>query len=431
MEKLLIKNGNVVFYDRVEKNDLLIENGIIKKIAKNITENCKTINAEGLHVFPGLIDMHVHLREPGYEYKEDLLSGSKAAVKGGFSQICPMPNTKPICDTAAAVSYIKAREKEINLVKINPIGAITVGEEGNQLAEIGKMKKAGAVAISDDGKPVINTKMMRLAMEYAKDFNLICLSHSEDKSLSEDGVVNEGLNSTLTGLKGIPRAAEEIMVSREILLSDMLKVPVHICHISTEGSVNLIKQAKERGVKVTAESCPHYFSLTDNAITDFNPNTKVNPPLREERDKQAIIEGYRKGIIDVIATDHAPHHKDEKNIEYNVAAFGISGLETSFSLTITNLYQTGVLTLCEIAQVMSYNPAKILNLDGGEIKEGKIADIMLADIDKSYIIDTNKFLSKGKNSPFDNMKVSGEVQATIINGIIKYTGEKFNDRQTD
>jgi dihydroorotase len=425
MEKLLIKNGNLVFFDRVEKSDLLIEGNTISKISKNITDDCKMINAEGLYVFPGLIDMHVHLREPGYEYKEDILSGSRAAIKGGFTQICPMPNTKPICDTAATVSYIKAREKEIDLVKINPIGAITVGEEGNQLAEIGKMKKAGIVAISDDGKPVCNSKIMRLAMEYANDFNLICLSHSEDKTLSEDGVVNEGLNSTLTGLKGIPRAAEEIMVSREILLAEMLKIPVHICHISTEGSVNLIKQAKERGVKVTAESCPHYFSLTDDVIRDFNPNTKVNPPLREERDRQAILEGYRNGIIDVIATDHAPHHKDEKNIEYNIAAFGISGLETSFSLTITNLYKKSILTLPQIAKVMSFNPAKILNLEGGEIKEGKIADIMLADIDKSYIIDTSKFLSKGKNSPFDKMKVSGEVQLTIINGVIKYTGEKF------
>jgi len=425
MDKLLIKNGQVVFPDRVEKSDLLINGKIIEKIAVNIEENCKTINAEGLYVFPGLIDMHVHLREPGFEYKEDILSGSLAAVKGGFTQICPMPNTKPVCDSAAVVGYIKAREKEVNLVKINPIGAITVNEEGTQLSEIGKMKKAGIVAISDDGKPVTNSKIMRLAMEYASDFNLICLSHSEDKSLSEDGVVNEGLNSTLTGLKGIPRAAEEIMVSREILLSEMLNIPVHICHISTKGSVNLIKQAKERGVKVTAESCPHYFSLTDDAIISFNSDTKVNPPLREESDRQAIIEGYRSGVIDAIATDHAPHHKDEKNIEYNLAAFGISGLETSFSLAITNLYKTGVLTLFELARVMSYNPAKILNLEGGEIAEGKTADIMLADIEKSYIIDKDKFVSKGKNTPFDKMKVFEEVKATIVDGEIKYSGEKL------
>jgi dihydroorotase len=425
MEKLLIKNGNIVLKDCIKKGDILINGKAIEKIADCIDEKCTIINADNLYVFPGLIDMHVHLREPGYEYKEDILSGSRAAVKGGFTQICPMPNTKPVCDTAAAVSYINARAREVDLVKINPIGAITVGEEGNTLAEIGKMKRAGAVAISDDGKPVMNSKMMRIAMEYANDFNLICLSHSEDKTLSEDGVVNEGLNSTLTGLKGIPRAAEEIMVSREILLSEMLNIPVHICHISTEGSVNLIKQAKERGVKVTAESCPHYFSLTDDAIINFNADTKVNPPLREERDRKAIADGYRKGIIDVIATDHAPHHRDEKNIEYNLAAFGISGLETSFSLAITNLYKTGILSLNEIAKIMSFNPAKILNLDGGEIAEGKVADIMLADIEKSYIIDKDKFLSKGKNTPFDKTTVFGEVKMTIIDGIIKYTGENF------
>lgn len=425
MKKLLIKNGTVVFSGKIEKTDILVEDGFIKKIGANLkAEGAEIIDAAGKHIFHGLIDIHTHLREPGFEYKEDIESGSKAAVKGGFTEICCMPNTHPVCDNATVAKYIGYRAKEVGLCKVHPIGAITVGENGETLAEIGKMKQAGIVAVSDDGKPVENAKMMSNAIEYANGFDLVCMSHCEDKKLTDEGVVNEGINSTLTGLKGIPKTSEEVIVAREILLAESLNKPIHICHISTKGSVQLVKEAKARGVKVTAESCPHYFSATDDMILNFDTNTKVNPPLRERNDMEAIREGYKAGIIDVIVTDHAPHHNDEKNIEYNLASFGISGLETSFALTVTNLYKTGILGLTDIARVMCEKPAEILKLGDGKIKEGGAADLMIADLDKKYKIDVKAFLSKGKNSPFDGKEVYGEVYATIVDGDIKYIGGK-------
>lgn len=422
MSKLLIKNGTAVFTDSVKKCDILVDGDKIAKIAENIDEaGVKTIDASGLHVFPGLIDMHVHLREPGYEYKEDIASGSAAAVHGGFTQICCMPNTNPVCDNAAVVGYIVARGKEVGLCKVRPIGAITVGEKGEQLAEIGKMKDAGAVAISDDGRPVSDARVMRLAMEYASDFGLICLSHCEDKSLVDGGVVNEGYNSTLAGLKGIPRAAEESMIAREIILAETLQKRAHICHVSTKGGVQLLREAKARGVAISAETCPHYFTLTDDIVLSYDANTKVNPPVREKEDVEAIKEGLRDGTLDCIVTDHAPHHVDEKSVEYNLAAFGISGIETSFALSYTNLVRGGVLTLEQLSERMSTAPARILNLEGGELKEGGVADIMLADLNEKYVIDSKKFVSKGKNTPFDGTEVYGRVKYTIVDGKIKYS----------
>lgn len=418
---MIIRNGNVVLETGVEKKDILIENGKITKIAENIPANgSEEINANGLHVFPGLIDMHVHLREPGFEHKEDIESGSKAAVKGGFTQICCMPNTDPVADNKVVVSYIRHRSEEVGLCKVRPIGAITKGLKGEYLAEVGEMKKAGAVAISDDGKTVKNTRLMRLAMEYASGFNIKCLCHCEDIDLVDGGVVNEGFNSTLAGLKGIQRAAEDIIIAREIALAESLGVPAHICHVSTHSGVRLIRDAKKAGVKITAETCPHYFALTDDVITGFNTNTKVNPPIREEIDKQAIIEGLKDGTLDCIVTDHAPHHADDKNVEYNLAAFGISGIETSFALAITHLYKTGVLTLSEIADRMSTAPAKILDLDGGKIVEGGVADLMIANLDEEWVVDSDKFLSKGKNTPFNGHKVCGVVKYTIVDGDVKY-----------
>lgn len=422
MSKLLIKNGTVVFSDGVKKCDILIDGDKIAKISENIdAAGVKTIDASGLHVFPGLIDMHVHLREPGYEYKEDIASGSAAAVCGGFTQVCCMPNTNPVCDNAAVVGYIVARGKEVGLCKVRPIGAITVGEKGEQLAEIGKMKDAGAVAISDDGRPVSDARIMRLAMEYASDFGLICLSHCEDKSLVDGGVVNEGFNSTLAGLKGIPRAAEEIMIAREIVLAETLHKRAHICHVSTKGGVQLLREAKARGVAISAETCPHYFTLTDDIVLGYDANTKVNPPVREAEDVEAIKEGLRDGTLDCIVTDHAPHHVDEKSVEYNLAAFGISGIETSFALSYTNLVRGGVLTLEQLADRMSTAPARILNLEGGVLEEGRVADIMLADLNEKYVIDSKKFVSKGKNTPFDGTEVYGKVKYTIVDGKVKYT----------
>ena len=421
MSKLLIKGGTAVFVDKCEVCDILVDGKKIVKIAKNVEEKgAKVIDAKGLHVFPGLIDLHVHLREPGFEYKEDIASGSAAAVRGGFTQVCCMPNTDPVCDNAAVVGYIVARGREVNLCKVRPIGAITKGEKGEQLAEIGKMKEAGAVAISDDGRPVANARIMRLAMEYASDFGLICLSHCEDKDLVDGGVVNEGYNSTLAGLKGIPRAAEEIMLAREIILAETLGKRAHICHVSTKGGVQLLREAKKRGVAITAETCPHYFTLTDDVIMSFDANTKVNPPIREAEDVAAIKEGLKDGTLDCIVTDHAPHHKDEKNVEYNLAAFGISGIETSFSLSYTYLVKAGVLTLEQLADRMSTAPARILGLEGGALAEGAVADIMLADLNAKYVIDSKEFVSKGKNTPFNGTEVYGKVCCTIVDGDVKY-----------
>ena len=421
MSKLLIKGGKLVFADGVREGDILADGGKIIKIGQGLEDaGAEVVDARGLHVFPGLIDMHVHLREPGFEYKEDIASGSAAAVHGGFTQVCCMPNTQPVCDNAAVVGYIVARSKEVGLCKVRPIGAITKGEEGESLAEMGKMKDAGAVAVSDDGRPVADARMMRLAIEYASDFGLLCLSHCEDKSLVDGGVVNEGYNSTLAGLKGIPRAAEEIMLAREIILAETLGKRVHICHVSTKGGVQLLREAKARGVRVTAETCPHYFTLTDDAIVTYDANTKVNPPIREAEDVAAIREGLCDGTLDCIVTDHAPHHRDEKSGEYNLAAFGISGIETSFSLSYTALVKGGVLTLEQLADRMSAAPARILGLEGGSLKEGGVADIMLADLDEKYTIDPKDFLSKGKNTPFAGKEVYGRVKCTIVDGNIKY-----------
>ncbi|MBQ8291316.1 MAG: dihydroorotase [Clostridia bacterium] len=418
---MIIRNGNVVLANEVVKTDVLIQGGKIVKIANDIPANGEAeIDASGKHVFPGLIDMHVHLRDPGFEYKEDIESGSKAAVKGGFTQICCMPNTDPVADNKVVVSYIKHKAQEVGLCKVHPIGAITKGLKGEQLAEIGEMKNAGAVAISDDGVTVKSSRIMRLAMEYASGFGVKCLCHCEDKELVDGGVVNEGVSSTIAGLKGIPRASEDIIIAREIALAESLDVPVHICHVSTHSGVRLIRDAKKAGVKVTAETCPHYFSVTDEIVRTFDTRTKVNPPIREEIDRQAILAGLKDGTLDCIVTDHAPHHINDKNVEYNLAAFGISGIETSLGFAITYLYKTGVLTLPEIAEKMSAAPAKILGLQGGKIAEGEVADITIADLDEKWTVDPAKFISKGKNNPFGGYELFGAVKYTIVDGEIKY-----------
>ena len=417
--RYVIKNGSVVFKDGVRNCDILVEDGRIAAVGEGLDAE-KAIDAEGLHVFPGLIDMHVHLREPGFEGKEDIESGSRAAVAGGFTQVCCMPNTNPVCDNAVVVTYILSRAKEVNLCKVRPIGSITKGEKGEELAEIGKMAAAGAVAISDDGRSVMDSKIMRLAMEYADGFGLKCLAHCEDENLVDGGVVNEGLSSTITGLKGSIRAAEDIMIAREIALSESLGIPVHICHVSTYSGIELIRSAKARGVKVTAESCPHYFWLTDDVVRGFDTDTKVNPPIREERDRQAVAAALSDGTLDCIVTDHAPHGKKDKQVEYPLAAFGISGIETSFSLSYTKLVKEGEMDLPRLAERMSAAPARILGIEGGEIKEGAVADITIADLAAKYVIDGEKFISKGKNTPFTGTEVYGRIAYTIVDGQIKY-----------
>lgn len=418
---MIFRNADVVLSGGVRKLDLRVENGKIAELAEHLEG--EGINCTGLTIFPGLIDMHVHLREPGFEKKENIESGSRAAVKGGFTQVCCMPNTKPVTDNKVVVSYIKNRAREVGLCKVNPIGAITEGQEGKNLAAIGAMKAAGAVAVSEDGKSVVATNLMANAMMYAADFGLKCLCHCEDSALVDGGVVNEGYYSTLTGLKGSIRAAEDIIIAREICLAESLSLPVHICHVSTYSGVQLIREAKARGVQVTAETCPHYFTLTDAAIADFDTNTKVNPPIRAEKDRLAIIEGLKDGTLDCIVTDHAPHHEDDKNVEYALAAFGISGLETSFALSYTQLVKGGVLTLSELADKMSANPAAILNLQGGRLEVGAPADLTIVDLNKVWTIDPKDFVSKGKNTPFAGREVYGRVKYTVVDGDIKYREE--------
>ena len=415
---MIFRNADVVLSGGVRKLDLRVEDGKIAELAEHLEG--EGVDCTGLTIFPGLIDMHVHLREPGFEKKENIESGSRAAVKGGFTQVCCMPNTKPVTDNKVVVSYIKNRAREVGLCKVNPIGAITEGQEGKNLAAIGAMKAAGAVAISEDGKSVVATNLMANAMLYAADFGLKCLCHCEDASLVDGGVVNEGYYSTLTGLKGSIRAAEDIIIAREICLAESLSLPVHICHVSTYSGVQLIREAKARGVQVTAETCPHYFTLTDEVIATFDTNTKVNPPIRAERDRLAIIEGLKDGTLDCIVTDHAPHHEDDKNVEYALAAFGISGLETSFALSYTQLVKGGVLTLSELADKMSANPAAILNLQGGRLEVGAPADLTIVDLNKVWTIDPKDFVSKGKNTPFAGREVYGRVKYTVVDGDIKY-----------
>lgn len=410
--KLLIKGASVFGFDTPK--DILMMDGRVFRIEDNISESCdKTIDAKGLYAAPGLVDMHVHLREPGFEHKENIYTGTRAAAKGGFTSVCCMPNTRPICDNESVVTYIKDQASKADFCRVYPIGAITKGQEGKELAEIGCMKDAGIVALSDDGNPVENSQIMRLALEYAADFDLPVISHCEDKNLVADGLANEGYYGTLAGLRGNTRAAEEVMVAREIVLAEMLNTRVHIAHVSTAGSVELVRQAKKRGVKVTCESCPHYFVLEDSLLLSFDTNLKVNPPIRTERDRQAIIEGIKDGTIDCIVTDHAPHSRDEKNIEFQYALNGISGIETSLALSYTYLVKAGHITLERLVELLSINPSAIVGLKSG-LTVGA-TDITIIDLKAKHTIEVAKFLSKGKNSPFNGYEVFGKALYTIRN----------------
>lgn len=415
--KYLIKNATVAD----KKTDILIENGIISEVGVRLSDSeAEIIDAEGLTALPAFVDMHTHLREPGFEKKETIETGTAAAVAGGYSAVCCMPNTKPVTDNAYIVKYIKDRAAEADHCKVFPIGAITKGLEGKELAEMGKMKSAGIIAVSDDGNPVESGNVMRLALEYAQDFGLLVISHCEERSMLDGGVANEGVNATLAGLKGITRVAEEVMVAREILLAEALNTKVHIAHVSTVNSVELIRSAKARGVKVTAETCPHYFAATDDLIRNYDTAAKVNPPLREERDRLAIIAGLKDGTLDAIATDHAPHHFSDKDVEFNLAANGISGLETAFALSYTCLVDSGEITLADLSRLMTARPAEILGIDAGEVRKGAVADIVLVDVNEKWTVDKNAFLSKGKNTPFDGREVKGRVKYTFVNGELKF-----------
>ncbi|MCL2389144.1 MAG: dihydroorotase [Elusimicrobia bacterium] len=400
--------------------DLFIENGkIVETLSKPATI---TIDGTDKIAMPGIIDVHAHLREPGFEEKETIFTGTRAAAKGGITTVFCMPNTKPATDNAPSVEYILLKSQKEGAVNVFPVGCITKGSLGEELAEIGILKKAGAVALSDDGLPVSNSQVMRLALEYSKMFNLPVISHAEDKELSKDGVVNEGKNSMILGLRGIPRQAEEVIVSRDIMLAELTGGHLHIAHISTAGSVELVRQAKKRGVRVTAETCPHHFSLTDDILSTYSTNAKMNPPLREASDVEAIKQGLKDGTIDCIATDHAPHTAEEKAREFDIAPFGIIGFETMLSLTLNELVDTGVLTLPEAVEKLSCNAAKIFSLTGrGSLEAGSIADITIIDTNYNYTFTEESILSKSTNSPFIGRKFKGGAVYTIVGGKIVWS----------
>ncbi len=422
--RILIKGGRVIDPENnIDKvTDVFIDKGVISEIGDDLGLegiDMEVIDAAGKIVSPGLVDMHCHLRDPGQEYKEDIETGTRSAVMGGITSIACMPNTKPVADNETVISYIINKAKEVGHVNVYPIGAVSKGLKGEELAEIGEMKFAGAVAISDDGRPVTESGLMRRAMEYADMFDMKVISHCEDLGLADGGYMNEGAVATAMGLRGITRAAEEVMVSRDIIIAEAIGTPVHIAHVSTRLSVDLVRQAKKRGVRVTCETCPHYFTLTEKAVEGFNTFAKMNPPLRTDDDVAAIKEGLEDGTIDCIVTDHAPHHIDEKNCEFALALNGIVGFETSLGLGLKYLVEPGILTISELIEKMAVNPSRILGLNKGNLKIGNAADVTVFDPNKEWTVDITKLHSKSKNSPYDGFKLLGKPEYVIVGGKIK------------
>lgn len=436
---ILIKNGQVInpATRMDEVADVLVENGTVTKIAKGIKAKAdREIDAKGCFVMPGFIDMHVHLRDPGFEQKETIETGCRAAARGGFTTILAMPNTKPVVDNPDVVNYVHNKAKTVGVVNVLQVGAVTKGQKGKELSDIEGMAKAGIPAISEDGKSVMNAQLYREGMEKAARCGIVVLAHCEDINLANGGVMNQDANAKELGLQGITNSVEDIIVARDIILCRDTGVKLHLCHCSTKDSVGMVKHAKMEGLKVTAEVCPHHFTLTSDDIHKIEPtvdaekkvaidadadtNFKMNPPLRTKEDVQALKEGLRDNIMDVIATDHAPHTFAEKNTSMKKAPFGIVGLETAASLTYTELVEQGYLTPMQMAEKLSYNPAGIIGLDKGNIEPGKAADIVIFDPGKKYRIDKNEFASKGKNTPFHGREVTGKVRATIVNGHVVY-----------
>jgi dihydroorotase len=429
--RLLIRKGRVI--DPAsgcdEIRDVLLEEGTVAAVDRDIeAEDARVVDATGLVVAPGLVDMHVHLREPGFEYKEDVASGSKAAAAGGFTSIACMPNTNPVLDNEALIARIVHLGNEAGACRVHPIGAITKGQRGEELTEMLHLVEAGAVGFSDDGRPVESARVMRRALEYATLTGRPIISHSEDLSLSSAGHMHEGLVSARLGIESIPAAAEDIAVSRDVRLCEITGGRLHVCHVSSKRSVEILRDAKSRGVRVTAEATPHHLALTDEAVQDFDSNTKMNPPLRSEEHRRALIEGLRDGTIDAIATDHAPHAALEKLVEFDMAPFGIIGLETALAVSITCLVKTGSLDLATLVEKMSWAPARILGLDSGTLRPGAPADVVVFDPDVEWTFTAADIRSKSSNSPFLGKKLRGRVLLTLLAGRATHERAEFRQR---
>jgi dihydroorotase len=426
LSSLLIKNGRIIdpasSVDQV--SDLLIENGKVSRIERDIqAPDTLRLDATGLIVAPGFIDIHVHLREPGREDEETIESGSQAAAAGGFTSICCMPNTDPINDSPTVTHYIVKEAERRAVTRVFPIGAISIGSAGEKLAEIGEMVAAGAVGISDDGKPVMNGQLMRRAMEYSLPFKIPVIEHCEDLHLSAHGSMNEGYQSTVLGLKGMSRTAEDTMASRDIILAELTGAHIHIAHLSTCGAVELMRDAKRKGIHATCEVTPHHFTLTDAACCGYDTNTKMSPPLRTDDDVEALIEGLVDGTIDCIATDHAPHNPNEKMLEFDRAPFGITGLETALGVSLTRLVHTGKIDLKRLIELLTINAARIINKPLGTLGVGAEGDVTLFSTDAEWVYDVNQTKSKSRNCPFHGMKLKGQVAGTVVAGNVVYRNE--------
>ncbi|HSR89930.1 MAG TPA: dihydroorotase [Gemmatimonadales bacterium] len=421
---ILIQGGRVIDPSRGTDGvaDVYLIDGKVAAVGSNVVgeEGTLVIPAAGKVVAPGLIDLHVHLREPGQEDQETVATGAMAAAAGGFTAVCAMPNTDPVVDNQGTVGFIVSQAQRAAKARVYPIGAISLGQRGEKLAEFGELVGAGAVAVSDDGKPVMSSHLMRTALEYARTFSIPVADHCEDLALAEGGAMHEGIVSTRLGLKGIPAAAEEIMVARDIILAELTGGHVHLCHMSTRGSVELIRRGKERGIRVTAEATPHHFTLTHDSCEGYNTNAKMNPPLREDADREAIRQALRDGTLDVIASDHAPHHYDAKEREFDDAPNGILGLETALGLAISELVETGLMSLSDLLLRMSTQPARIFNLPGGSLGVGAPADVVVFDPKARWTVDPARFHSKSRNTPFGGRSLTGRAEVTIVRGRVVY-----------
>jgi dihydroorotase len=427
MRPILLRGGRLIDPSQQldETTDLLIQDGKIGAAGRSLgaPEGTEIIDCKGMIVSPGFIDVHCHLREPGREDVETVATGARAAAAGGFTAVCAMPNTEPVTDNQAAVGFIVRQGHRAAAARVYPIGAISVGQQGKVLAEFGEMVGAGAVAVSDDGKPVASAQLMRTALEYARTFKIPVIDHCEEPTLSAGGSMNEGIVSAQLGLKGIPAEAEEIMVIRDILLARLTGGHVHLAHMSTFGSVELIRWGKERGINVTAEVCPHHLSLTEESVRGYKTDAKMNPPLRTARDVEALREAVKDGTIDLVATDHAPHHYDEKEREFADAPNGIVGLETALAVVVTNLVEKGHLKFHDLVDRMACAPARIFNLPGGSLKRGVAADVTVFDPKARWTVDPARFLSKGRNTPYSGMPLVGRAACTIVAGMVVYRSD--------